>query len=75
MYYGFGRRSLGLSFLLILLGIALILGCIRGLMNREGMYDSESTSIMFWSQILGIVLGVALVLIGFNVFEMLGGLF
>ncbi len=74
MYYGFGRRGLSFSLLLILLGIGLIIGCIRGLLNREGMYDSESTNIMFWSQILGIVIGVVLVAWGFGLFNSFGGL-
>ena len=75
MYFGMGRRGFGFSLLIILLGIGLVIGCIRGLMNREGMYDSESTNIMFWSQILGILIGVGLVAWGFGIFNSFGGLF
>jgi hypothetical protein len=42
-------------------GVALTYGCIRGLMSGEGMYDSQSRHIMTSSQIIGIIIGLALI--------------
>jgi hypothetical protein len=44
----------------IVIGVGIVIGCIAGLCSREGMYDRESTGIMTWSQLLGIVLGALL---------------
>jgi hypothetical protein len=62
MYF---RRASLLAALLILLGLGLALGCLRGLLNREGMYDEESRAVMLFSQILGLLLGLALAAGGF----------
>lgn len=74
-FFGLGRRGLAFSLIIIVLGLGLIFGCIRGLMNREGMYDSESSNIMLWSQILGILIGVVLVAWGIRILASFGGLF
>lgn len=61
MYYS-GRA--GLPILLILGGIGVAIGCLKGLFSGEGMYDHESRSIMFWSQLLGLFLGLGAAALG-----------
>jgi hypothetical protein len=52
----YGRSGAGLL-LIIILGIGTGLGCLRALASREGMYDRESATIMFWSNWVGVILG------------------
>jgi hypothetical protein len=70
MYFG---RRFGLILILIVLGIALIYNCAQGLRSREGMYDGESTNIMFWAQLLGILAGIAMIAWGLNMARLVYG--
>jgi hypothetical protein len=54
----------------LVVGVGLAFNCLRGLLSREGMYDSESTSIMFWSQLGGIALGVMLTAWSLGLFDL-----
>jgi hypothetical protein len=62
----------GINPLLALVSLAMLiagpltaLNCLRGLFSREGMYDQQASSYMFWSQLLGIVLGLGLAWVGY----------
>jgi hypothetical protein len=55
-----GRSGLGFTFEIIL-GVGLVWNCLAGLLKREWMYDAQSTEMMFWSQLAGILIGAALI--------------
>jgi hypothetical protein len=52
----------------LVLGPGLILNSIRGLFNREGMYDEGSTSQMTLAGWLGILVGIGMTLYGLTMF-------
>jgi hypothetical protein len=58
------RYGPGLAILMVIVGIGLIFNSLRGFSTREGMYDPDSTQTMVWSNILGAVIGAALLLYG-----------
>jgi len=50
----------------LVIGFGLVINCSRGLLSREGMYDSGSTDMMIWSQLLGIAVGLGLLAVAFG---------
>jgi hypothetical protein len=61
---GFGFGSLA-SLVMLVLGPLTAFNCLRGMFSTEGMYDRESVSTMFWSNLAGVVLGLGLGWLGF----------
>jgi hypothetical protein len=63
---------LGLLLLIakVVVGLGLLVGCIRGMFSGEGMYDAESTRIMRWANLLGIALGLALLASAAGLFDL-----
>lgn len=68
--YMYGRAT-GLAWLLTLGGIGLAWSCLLGIVRREEVYDAESASMMFWSQLLGIVIGLGLCAWGVSLLTLL----
>lgn len=57
--YGFG---LGLFRIVEpLIGVALIVNCVRGLISQQWVYDEQSSKMMNLSQLLGVLIGLALI--------------
>lgn len=51
--------------LALVLGLCLLIGCIRGLWLRQEVYDGGSARWMTWTQLMGII--IALVFIAYGV--------
>jgi hypothetical protein len=52
-----------------IVGPGLILGCGRGLFSGEGKWDAESARIMQWSNVVGILIGAALLCSGLGLYD------
>ena len=50
----------------ILVGIGLVYGSIRGLITQEDVYDKESSKMMNWSAVFGLLVGVFLLVNAFG---------
>lgn len=61
----YGRGDLSTWCLAVLFGAGLVLGCIAGLVRREGMQTPADSQSMVISQMLGIALGLALLVFAF----------
>lgn len=44
-----------------LVGVALIVNCVRGLISQQWVYDRQSSKMMNASQLLGVLIGLALI--------------
>jgi len=64
----YGRYGPGMDVIMCIVGLGLIYNSVRGLMSREGMYDSDSTQWMTWAGILGVVVGAGMVLYSLGYF-------
>jgi hypothetical protein len=64
--FGFGTLMWLASIAMLIAGPITAFNCLRGLISREGMYDQEATTTMFWSQVVGIILGIGMAYVGFS---------
>ena len=56
-----GWHGFGIVFELVF-GAGLFYNCLAGLLKREWVYDAQSSQMMFWSQLVGMAIGAALIL-------------
>jgi uncharacterized membrane protein HdeD (DUF308 family) len=61
----YGHSDLSIWSLAVLFGAGLVIGCIAGLIQREGMQTRDDSRAMALSQTLGIALGLALLVWAF----------
>lgn len=59
--FGIGIIGLLIWIAKLLVGVSFFLGGIAQFFSREGKYDSDSTSTMNWSGVVGIILGAGLI--------------
>jgi hypothetical protein len=58
VYY---RYHWAADILAVIIGALLALNCLRSLFGREDRWDRESATIMLWSNLAGIVIGLGMV--------------